>query len=128
MGGRELLCRLVGIGFEQQLMTIQIVGGDDGLPTMISEWHFVLLHETEDFGVEGERLVLVVDEDAADVDSHDVRAFLVRRVVSHLSWTSRSGATSIEWNLYRPSRLVTSKPAFSSTARCCDTACRLGVS
>src|SRR3712207_6029417 len=34
------------------------------------------------------------------------------------------GVVSRSWNLYRPSRRVCTRPAASSTSRCCETACR----
>ena len=74
----RLLERLRGgmaVGLEQQLDAVGCVGRDDGQPARSADGDIGLLHEAEHIGVEGERLRLVVDEDAGDVDLHRSGSF-----------------------------------------------------
>src|SRR5699024_9771603 len=65
-------------------------------------------------------LLLIVHHHAGQVDSHvDPSGRL-----SHRSTIDSSGVGLMEWNLYRPSRLVSTRPAASRTSRCCEMACR----
>src|SRR5215831_17304155 len=58
------------VGFEQELGSLWIFCGDYREPTGVPQRDFRLFHEPEDLRVELERLVLVVYENARDVDSH----------------------------------------------------------
>jgi hypothetical protein len=60
----------MGVGLEQELDPIGRVRRDDGQPSVFAGGHVRLLHEAEDIGVEGERLVLVIDQDARGHDFH----------------------------------------------------------
>ena len=69
-GVLERLRRRVVVGFEKELDAVRVLGGDDGEPPVLAQRHVVLLLEAEDVGVEAQRLLLVVDEDAGQVDPH----------------------------------------------------------
>ena len=60
----ERLGRRMGVRLEDELGSIGILGRDDGQPSVLAEGDLGLLLEAEHFGVEPQRLVLVVDEDA----------------------------------------------------------------
>ena len=51
---------------------VGLLGGDHGQPAVFAERDLGLLHEAEHVGVEAQRLLLVVDQDARQVDPHDV--------------------------------------------------------
>src|SRR5262245_38203607 len=68
--GLEWFRGRVLVGLEYKLGPFRIVGRYDGEPTMLAEWDLGLLLETQDVGVEAERLLLVVDEDACQFDTH----------------------------------------------------------
>ena len=54
----------------RELDAIGILGRDDGQPSGLAERNLGLLHEAEHIGVERERLVLIVDHDAGELDPH----------------------------------------------------------
>ena len=74
-----------------------LLGRDDGQPAVLAQRDVVLLHEAEHVGVEAQGLLLVVDEDAGQVDPHG--GLLSRRVRCHRSVMARSGDVSRSWNL-----------------------------
>ena len=65
----------MAIRLEEELDAVGRIGRDDGQPSGSAGGDVGLLHEAEDIGVEGERLGLVVDQDAGDVDSHRSGSF-----------------------------------------------------
>ncbi len=79
------------VGLEQQLRTVGLGLSDDREPAVLAERDVVLLYEPERFRVELERLLLVVDKDVRDVDSHVLLPFAAL-FVGHLSAIARSGA------------------------------------
>ena len=93
----ERLGRGMAVGLQQQLGSVGILGRDHGQPPVLAERDLGLLHEAEDFGVEPQRLVLVVDEDAGEVDPHGLLS--VRSGLSHRSRCARAVAVSRSWNL-----------------------------
>ena len=64
LGGR------VGVGLEQQLGAVRIVGRDHRQPPVLAERHVVLDDEAEHVGVEALGLRLIVDEHAGQVYPH----------------------------------------------------------
>src|SRR5215210_2060945 len=60
----------VAVRLEEELRAVRLLAGRDGEPLRLTERDLRLLLEAEDAGVEVERLVLIVDEDAGEVDSH----------------------------------------------------------
>ena len=67
----EGACGGVAIGLKEELDAVRLARRDDGKSSRISERDLGLLHEAKDIGVEAQRLLLVVDQDAGDVDSHE---------------------------------------------------------
>jgi hypothetical protein len=62
--------RGMGVGLEQQLGAVRIVGRHHRQPAVLPEGNVVLDDESEHIGVEALGLRLVVDEDAGDAYSH----------------------------------------------------------
>src|SRR5450759_4153591 len=59
-------------GFQQELRTIRVLGGDHGEPEVVTQGDVVVDREAEDLGVEVEGGSLVVDVDAGEADLHYV--------------------------------------------------------
>ena len=57
-------------GSRTSLGAVRVLRGHHGDPPMLAHRNVVLLLETEDLGVEPQRLLLVVDEHAGQIDSH----------------------------------------------------------
>ena len=66
----------VAVRLEQQLGAVRVLRRDDGQPAGLAHRDVVLLHEPEHVGVEAQRLLLVVDEDAGDDDLHRESPFV----------------------------------------------------
>ena len=66
----ERLHRRVVVRFENQLDAVGILRRHHGQPLELTDRHLGLLHKAQRLGVEAERLVLVVDEDAGEIDLH----------------------------------------------------------
>ena len=62
-------------GFKEQLRPVGLLRGDHGEPRVFPDGHVVMLLESEDLGVEGEGLGLVVDEDVGQCDPHVLPPF-----------------------------------------------------
>ena len=60
----------MGIRLEEQLRAVRIIGRHDCQPAMLPDRHIRLLHEAELVGVKPQRLVLVVDQHACQIDPH----------------------------------------------------------
>src|SRR4029453_6414996 len=60
----------IGIRLQRQFEVSWPVRGDDGNPAVLANRNVVLLHEAEHLRVERQRLVLIVDHDARQLDSH----------------------------------------------------------
>jgi hypothetical protein len=67
----ELLRRRMRVRFEDQLHPVRVLRGDNREPAGRADRDLGLLHEAEKLGIEAQRLVLVVHEDAGEVDPHD---------------------------------------------------------
>src|SRR5689334_830822 len=89
---------------------------------MLADGDVVLLLESEGLGVEAERLLLVVHEDAGQVDLHCFGSS--RGSIDQRRARSCNGLVSRWWNLYLPSRRERTRPLCSSTSRCCEMAWR----
>ena len=79
------------IGLEEELDAVGRLGRDDGQPAGVAGGDIGLLHEAEDIGVEGQRLGLVVDQDARGHDLHRSVSF---RASGQRSAISLSGVVS----------------------------------
>src|SRR5690606_10821596 len=66
----ERLRRRVAAGFEHQLRAAGVLGGHHGQPPGLAHRDVALLHEPQDVGVEPQRLLLVVNHHARQVDLH----------------------------------------------------------
>src|SRR5438128_852774 len=98
-------------GFEQKLSTLRIVCGDNREPTGFPQRDLLFFHETEDLRVELERRVLVVYENACDVDSHHLIPFtfaraIVQRYASGAAYRDSGTCTYllVSWSRGRPIR------------------------
>jgi hypothetical protein len=60
----------IGVGLERQLQIGRPFRRDDGDPPVLPDRKIVLRHETEHACVEREGLVLIVDQNARQLDSH----------------------------------------------------------
>jgi hypothetical protein len=67
----ERLRRWVRVGFEKELSAARIVRAHHGDPPMLTHRNIGLLIETEDLGIEPQRIVLVVNEHAGQIDSNN---------------------------------------------------------
>ena len=91
----ERLRRWVCVGFEDELGAARILRGHHGDPPMLTHRNVVLLLETEDLGIEPQRLVLVVNEHAGQIDSHG-------RSLPPVAGAGASAATGILPGLLEP--------------------------
>src|SRR5690625_2810796 len=123
--------RGVAGGFEQQLRSVLVLGRDYRQPAGRADGDVELLHETELAGIEIKCFLLVINEDARYVDPHcRCLPFRPKRSVqsSQRSSSPSSGSVFRVWYLWRPSRTASTRPASSSTSRCCEIAWRVSSS
>ena len=57
-------------GFKEQLQAVRLLRGDHGEPRVLPYGHVVVLLESENLGLEGEGLGLVVNDDVGQCDPH----------------------------------------------------------
>jgi hypothetical protein len=64
------------VGFEQKFGTLGLFCSHHSEPFSFSQWDVCFLDEAEDLCVKLKRLILIVDKDTGDMDSHGLLPFM----------------------------------------------------